>query len=107
MPTLLKLEKKSSVKREKAKQIYDNVYNTTTWRKLRAAYLMEHPLCEVCLSENITTPASEVHHKTEISNGDTIDEMKEIGFDYSNLMGLCEYHHNLIHAAKHRRNKSS
>lgn len=94
MPTLKKLEKKTSYpKRNKSKEIYDNVYNTKTWRNLRKAYLMEHPLCEECLKQGIVKPASDVHHKYEISNGTTPLEMKDIGFDYNNLQALCEECH--------------
>lgn len=106
MPTINKPKKKTSVKREKAKAIYDNVYNTSLWRSLRQSYLMEHPLCEVCLQEGKTTPATDVHHKTEISQGETIQEMQELGFNYSNLMSMCEYHHTQLHAEKHRKQKT-
>ena len=98
MPTIKKLEKKKNYpKREKSKLIYDSVYNTQTWRNIRKAYLMEHPLCERCLEQGITTAASDVHHKFEISNGSNALEMKDIGFDYNNLMALCEKCHTEIH----------
>lgn len=101
MPTIKKIEKKTNYpKRNKSKDIYDNVYNTTTWRKLRKAYLMEHPLCEICLSKGITTAATDVHHKYEISNASSILEMKDIGFDSNNLMALCEKCHSNIHKKK-------
>lgn len=100
MPTINRLPKKHYPKKDKAKKIYDNVYNTALWRSIRSAYLMEHPLCETCLNEGKTTPATDVHHIYEISNGDTVEQMQEIGFDYSNLMALCEYHHNLTHHPK-------
>ena len=106
MPTINRLPKKSYPKRDKAKQIYDNVYNTTLWRSIRSAYLMEHPLCQTCLNEGKTTPSTVVHHIFEISNGDTVEQMQEIGFDYTNLMALCDYHHTEIHAEKHRRSKT-
>ena len=106
MPTINKPKKKTSVKREKAKAIYDNVYNTSLWRKIRSAYLQEHPLCEMCLKEGKTTVATEVHHITEISNGDTIEQMQSIGFDYNNLMAICEDCHTQLHAEKHRKQKT-
>lgn len=94
MPTIKKLKRKTSYpKRNKAKDIYDSVYNTKTWRKLRNAYLMEHPLCEECLKNGKVTAATEVHHKYEISHANSTLEMKNIGFDYSNLMALCEECH--------------
>ena len=106
MPTINKPKKKTSVKREKALTIYRNVYNTSLWRSLRSAYLMEYPLCEMCLEEGKTTVATDVHHKTEISQADTVEQMQELGFDYSNLMALCEYHHTQLHAEKHRKQKT-
>ena len=106
MPTINRPKKKTSVKREKALTIYRNVYNTSLWRSLRSAYLMEHPICEMCLKEGKTTVATDVHHITEISNADTVEEMQQIGFDYSNLMALCEHHHTEIHAEKHRKQKT-
>ena len=54
---------------------------------------MEHPLCEEWLKQGIVKPASDVHHKYEISNGTTPLEMKDIGFDYNNLQALCEECH--------------
>ena len=94
MPTIKKLEKKTSYpKRNKSKEIYDNVYNTKTWRNLRKSYLMEHPLCEECLKQGKITPATDVHHKYEISNATNTLEMKDIGFDSNNLMALCEECH--------------
>ena len=106
MPTINKPKKKTSVKREKALTIYRNVYNTSLWRNIRSAYLMEHPLCEMCLQDGKTTVATDVHHKTEISNGNTVEEMQELGFDYSNLMALCEDCHTRLHAEKHRKQKT-
>ena len=98
MPTIKRLERKKNYpKRNKSKLIYDSVYNTQTWRNIRKAYLMEHPLCERCLEHNKTTASSEVHHKYEISNGSNTLEMKDIGFDYNNLMALCEECHQEIH----------
>lgn len=106
MPTINRLPKKSYPKREKAKEIYDNIYNTALWRSIRSAYLMEHPLCELCEQQGKTTPASEVHHVREISTGNTVEEMKEIGFDYSNLCALCDDCHTRLHAEKHRKQKT-
>lgn len=106
MPTINRPKKKSSVKREKALAIYKNVYNTSLWRSLRSSYLMEHPLCEMCLQEGKTTPATEVHHIREISNGNDVQEMQEIGFDYSNLMALCDACHTKLHAERHQKQKT-
>ena len=93
MPTINKGKKFSNYqKHDKAKDIYNNVYNTAKWRKLRQAYLMQHPLCELC-----GKVALEVHHITPISKGETELEMKELGFNPNNLMSLCEECHHKLH----------
>lgn len=108
MPTINRnTRKKYYQKKEKAKLIYDNVYNTTRWHKLRKAYLMQHPLCEMCLDENIInkddkkesriSEATQVHHITPISNANDELSMKELGYNPNNLMALCEFHHHQIH----------
>ncbi len=32
------------------------------WQRLRARYLLRHPLCERCKAKGLTVPAIEVHH---------------------------------------------
>lgn len=100
MPTIYKPKKKQPPKRDKAKLIYDTVYNTARWRKLRAAYLQQNPLCKMCLKDGIVSPATDVHHTFEISNADNEMEMQEIGFDPDNLQALCAFHHQQTHADK-------
>jgi 5-methylcytosine-specific restriction endonuclease McrA len=39
------------------------------WRKLRAHKLADEPRCERCLTSGRLTPATEVHHRTPISEG--------------------------------------
>lgn len=108
MPTINRGKKVNNyVKHDKAKDIYKYVYNTTRWKKLREAYLMQHPLCEMCEDKNIVNEdgkkecrineATEVHHITPISNANTELEMKELGYNPNNLMALCEFHHHQLH----------
>jgi 5-methylcytosine-specific restriction protein A len=52
------------------------------WRKIRAAYLMRHPLCEDCAAAGYVTPAREVHHKRPLDQGG--DHREE------NLAALCK-----------------
>lgn len=73
------------------------VYNTSRWRNIRAAKLMENPLCEKCLQNGIIKPATDVHHIIRIQTKDNLLEMKEIAYDYSNLMSLCEECHQKEH----------
>ena len=58
------------------------------WKKLRARFLLLHPLCEQCKSGSRLTPAEEVHHILPLANGGTNDE--------GNLMALCKSCHSSI-----------
>ena len=90
-------EKRKQRNFNKKSWIYNNIYNTTSWRKLRKSYLSEHPLCEICLEKGKSVMAENVHHKTEISSGQDEEEMKRLGFDYNNLQSLCRTCHKAIH----------
>lgn len=59
------------------------------WKRIRDRYVMEHPLCEMCLKEGRLTPVEEVHHIIPVSQGGTHDR--------SNLMSLCQSCHTKIH----------
>ena len=103
MPTIKKLPKKKDnhPKRGKNKEIA-KIYNSLGWKKLRNAYFMEHPLCEMCLAENVLhpVPTAEIHHKIPISTGKDEWAMKALCYDPNNLMALCTYHHHKIHKKK-------
>lgn len=58
------------------------------WKKIRARFLLRHPLCEQCLREGRLTPAEEVHHILPLASGGTNDE--------GNLMALCKSCHSKI-----------
>lgn len=83
--------------------ISQKIYNSSIWRKLRKSYLMQHPLCEMCLTEDRTTPACEVHHIKEINTGTNELEMMNIAYDSNNLIALCSACHDKIHNKKPRR----
>jgi len=68
-------------------------YNSQQWRKLRAFYIREHPLCEICKAEGRTTAAEVVDHITEIKKGGAALDMR-------NLQSLCHLHHNQKTAAE-------
>jgi len=57
-------------------------YNST-WRKVRAAKLRHHPLCEECERQGRTIEAAEVHHKDE----------NPMNNEPSNLESLCRSCH--------------
>ena len=105
MPTITKIKKHKSVKNPDNQTIYRLVYNTSQWRKLRDAKLQQNPLCELCLENDKVTPAEDVHHIYEISNGKNEFEMISLGFDFNNLQSLCHDCHQKLHAKKHKKVK--
>lgn len=97
MPTIKKNKNKSTyIRHGKALLIWSTIYNTAKWRKMRESYLMYHPICEKC-NKNA---AIEVHHITPISTAKDENEMKDLGFNYSNLMALCQSCHHELHNKK-------
>ncbi|MBG9259533.1 HNH endonuclease [Corynebacterium belfantii] len=52
------------------------------WRKIRAAYIAAHPLCEDCLAAGSITPVQEVHHVLPLEHGGS--------HDFANLRSLCK-----------------
>lgn len=63
------------------------------WRRERARYLNEHPLCEECRKQGRYTAATEVHH-IRAHRGD-----QTLFWDRSNWQALCK----ACHSAKTRR----
>ncbi|MCP4566079.1 MAG: HNH endonuclease [FCB group bacterium] len=41
---------------------HSHLYSKARWRKLRAAQLESHPLCEICKADGKATPANVVDH---------------------------------------------
>lgn len=102
MPEIKRIEKKKNNNRKKTgknKEIA-KLYNTSKWQKLRKGYLIDHPLCEKCLENDIIEPATQVHHIKEISTGNDELEMMSIAFDPDNLMALCDSCHQKLHKEK-------
>jgi len=65
-------------------------YDTSRWKRLRAAYLVQHPLCECgCLR-----PATVVDHK-QPHNGDAT-----LAFDWDNLQAMTKPCHDRKTAAR-------
>lgn len=60
------------------------------WRKIRAKFVKDNPLCVKCLEEGKLTPVEEVHHIIPLSKGGSHDER--------NLMALCKSCHSRISA---------
>jgi 5-methylcytosine-specific restriction protein A len=69
------------------------------WRKIRAAYIAAHPLCEQCQRAGRLTPAREVHHILPLAQGGT--------HEAGNLMSLCTACHSGITLAENNRARGS
>lgn len=72
----------------KSRRVELNARYGSKWRKLRARFLNQHPLCEQCRLQGRYTTATEVHHIKPLSDGGTNEE--------SNLMPLCKSCHSRI-----------
>lgn len=95
MPTINK-PKKKRVKNGRSKEA-QSIYDSVQWRKLRSAYVIQHPLCEMCLLNDIIRPTEEVHHKKPILTGTSQLEMITLALDPNNLIGLCKDCHHKVH----------
>ena len=60
------------------------------WKQIRNAFLSANPLCEICRSCGILTPATVAHHKIKLSDGGTND--------WANMSALCRECHSRLHA---------
>jgi 5-methylcytosine-specific restriction protein A len=80
------------------------IYNTKRWREVRKRYLMNNPLCKLCLEKGIFKKVDEVHHIKPLSTASDVNEKIRLGFDLNNLMGLCRECHIDIH--KNNSNKN-
>ena len=58
------------------------------WRKVRNAYLHEHPLCVMCQAQGKTVAAGVVDHIVP-HRGDSV-----LMWDTANFQSLCAPHHN-------------
>lgn len=103
MPTINKpSKKKTHYKKHGDNAVVAKIYNSQAWQKLRNAYLMQHPLCEMCLEEDKVVQAKEVHHIKPILTGNDYLEMLSIALNPDNLKSLCvECHHRIHNNNKH------
>ena len=107
MPYINKPKKKHKGKVGINKDI-SKLYNSSMWKQLRNGYIIQHPICEICLKEyeegnrliEEVMSTEEIHHIIPISNGRTKMEMEQLAFDAENLKALCRFHHHKIHNLK-------
>ena len=100
MPTIKRL-KSTTINKDTNKELAQRyVYNTERWKRLRRYKLQNNPLCERCLELNKIEPAVQVHHMVRFMSGSNIEQIKYLGFDYSNLQSICKECHEKIHKNK-------
>ena len=77
---------------------YRKLINTRKWQKLRLQALSKtNYLCAVCLKNDITTPATEVHHIAPVETGANLLHMKQLCYDPNNLIAVCKECHKNEH----------
>ena len=76
MPYLKKAKKQRNPSNNRIER--QKIYNTDRWHKLRASKLMQSPLCEVCLSKGVITPAFHAHHIDSFMNYEGMKRKKYI-----------------------------
>lgn len=96
MATINKGKKKKQVKQGRSKEASE-IYNSTKWKKLRQAYFLQNPICEMCLEEDNVSPTEEIHHIKPILKGESRLEMEELAYNPNNLIALCKFHHHQVH----------
>lgn len=93
MPQIYKPKKKREYNDYNGKrQKRQSVYNTTRWRDIRKAKLMKDPLCEICLLEDKTTLAEDVHHLNSFVDYED-NQALTLAFDSNNLCSVCKKCH--------------
>ena len=77
---------------------YRKLINTRKWQKMRLQALSKtNYLCAVCLKDDITTPATEVHHIAPVETGANLLHMKQLCYDPNNLLPVCKECHKNEH----------
>ncbi|WP_177207028.1 HNH endonuclease [Prevotella sp. KH2C16] len=72
------------------------MYASARWRRMSAAYLLRHPLCEQCMQRGLTVPAVDVHHRVSFTAFDGM-QMLAVAYNPDNLVALCKECHTKIH----------
>ena len=81
----------------KKKAIYSALLNSWKWQQLRRKKFLANPVCEDCAAKGRVTPTEEIHHNRPVESGKDEIEMRQLAYDYNNLVSLCK----ACHAARH------
>lgn len=79
-----------------ALDLAQRIRNSVRWKRLRVAYRLDFPMCEICRSRGILTPAVDVDHKIALEVDATL------AYEWSNLQALCRACHAIKTAAENR-----
>lgn len=106
MPTIKLLRSQTNHKKKKYNPNSENrkqrqkIYQTTEWRKLRLAHLMNFPLCQRCSEHGVDTAAKDLHHLISFMKGKDEDERKSLAFNDNNIISVCQHCHLYLHHEK-------
>ena len=90
------VEKTEGTKRRNIK--WNKYYQNKKYKKLRDWYMREHCLCQDCLFNGRSVPATELHHIRPISTGQTEEERMQLLMDWeNNWVALCSECHDKRH----------
>jgi 5-methylcytosine-specific restriction protein A len=78
--------------------VYKRLINSYAWQLLRNKKIASQPLCEDCLANGRVTVAEEVHHRIPVEQGRDYNEMRQLAYNFSNLVSLCKACHRARHA---------
>lgn len=72
------------------------IYNSVRWKKLRAAFLLENPLCALCTAAGHVEGARDVDHRIPLA------VEPDLAYEWDNLQALCRRCHNRKTRAEQR-----
>ena len=87
MPSREILRLNTNKEYNRTKRTGQEFYDSRAWRRLRAWYIKQNPICVNCKGDGIAKVADVVDHITPIKDGGE-------PLDPVNLQSLCNMHHN-------------
>lgn len=90
---------------ERRNKKWGKYYGDRRYTRLRDWYMSEHVLCQDCLFEGRSVPATELHHIKPFSRGKTEEERMELLLDWEhNYVALCKSCHEKRHKMLNQQN---
>lgn len=77
---------------------WNKYYGDKRWKRLREWQITNFPLCQDCMIEGRSVPATEIHHIVPFSRGITEEEKWQLLLDPDNVISLCSECHDKRHA---------